>query len=51
MYCYCMFVKNKKAILNKLNLRDGDIFIPTSSETKKGILETLTLIEESIKGE
>ena len=41
-------VKNKKAILNKLNLRDGDLFIPTSSESKKGILETLQVIEESI---
>ena len=41
-------VKNKKAILNKLNLREGDLFIPTSSETKKGILETLQIIEESI---
>lgn len=44
-------VKNKKAIFNKLNIRDEDIFIATSSETKKGILETLTLIEESIKEE
>ena len=44
-------IKNKKAILNKLKLREGDIFIPTSSETKKGILETLAIIEESIKEE
>ena len=42
-------VKNKKAIFAKLNLREEDIFIPTSSETKKGILETLAVIEESIK--
>ena len=44
-------VKNKKAIYAKLNLREGDLFIPTSSETKKGILETLNVIEESIKEE
>ena len=44
-------VKNKKAIFNKLNIRDEDIFIATSSESKKGILETLALIEESIKGD
>lgn len=42
-------VKNKKAIYSKLNLREGDLFIPTSSETKKGILETLAVIEEAIK--
>ena len=42
-------VKNKKAIYSKLNLREGDLFIPTSSETKKGILETLAVIKEAIK--
>ena len=41
-------VKNKKAIINKLNLSSEDIFIATSSETKKGILETLDVIYESI---
>ena len=41
-------VKNKKAIINKLGLADEDIFIATSSETKKGILETLEVIEKSI---
>ena len=41
-------VKNKKAIINKLNLSSEDIFIATSSETKKGILETLEVIEQSI---
>lgn len=41
-------VKNKKAIINKLGLASEDIFIATSSETKKGILETLELIEKSI---
>ena len=41
-------VKNKKAIYAILNLREEDIFIATSSETKKGILETLDLIEASI---
>ena len=44
-------VKNKKQIISKLNLREGDLFIPTSSETKKGILETLEIIEKSIKEE
>ena len=44
-------VKNKKAIFNKLNLREGDLFIPTSSETKKGISETLEVIEQSIREE
>ena len=41
-------VKNKKAIYAKLNLREEDIFIATSSESKKGILETLEVIEASI---
>ena len=41
-------VKNKKAIINKLGMSDEDIFIATSSESKKGILETLELIEKSI---
>jgi GTP-binding protein len=41
-------VKNKKAIISKLNLREEDMFIATSSETKKGILETLEVIEKSI---
>lgn len=41
-------VKNKKAIINKLNMTSDDIFIATSSETKKGILETLEVIEKSI---
>ena len=41
-------VKNKKAIINKLNLDSEDIFIATSSETKKGILETLEVIEKAI---
>ena len=41
-------VKNKKAIINKLQLTDEDLFIATSSETKKGILETLEVIEKSI---
>lgn len=42
-------VKNKKAIIAKLNLSEDDQFIATSSETKKGIEETLAIIEESIK--
>lgn len=41
-------VKNKKAIISKLNLDSEDIFIATSSETKKGILETLEVIEKAI---
>ena len=41
-------VKNKKAIIAKLNLDKDDMFIATSSETKKGILETLEVIEKSI---
>ena len=41
-------VKNKKAIINKLNLDSEDIFIATSSETKKGILETLEVIAKAI---
>lgn len=41
-------VKNKKAIIAKLNLADDDMFIATSSETKKGILETLEVIEKAI---
>lgn len=41
-------VKNKKAILAKLNLDSEDMFIATSSETKKGILETLEVIEKAI---
>ena len=42
-------VKNKKAIIAKLNLSEDDQFVATSSETKKGIEETLAIIEESIK--
>lgn len=42
-------VKNKKAIINKLGLVDNDEFIATSSETKRGIEETLNIISESIK--
>ena len=42
-------VKNKKAIIAKLNLSEEDQFVATSSETKKGIEETLAIIEESIK--
>ena len=41
-------VKNKKAIINKLGMKEEDVFIATSSESKKGILETLELIEKSI---
>ena len=41
-------VKNKKAIINKLGMNEEDVFIATSSESKKGILETLELIEKSI---
>ena len=41
-------VKNKKAIIAKLNLDKDDMFIATSSETKKGILETLEVIEKAI---
>ena len=41
-------VKNKKAIINKLGMSEEDIFIATSSESKKGIVETLELIEKSI---
>ena len=41
-------VKNKKAIIAKLNLASDDMFIATSSETKKGILETLEVIEKAI---
>ena len=41
-------VKNKKAIINKLGMSEEDVFIATSSESKKGILETLELIEKSI---
>lgn len=41
-------VKNKKAIISKLNLDSEDMFIATSSETKKGILETLEVIEKAI---
>lgn len=41
-------VKNKKAIIAKLNLSEEDMFIATSSETKKGILETLEVIEKAI---
>lgn len=42
-------VKNKKAIINKLGLTDGDEFIATSSETKRGIEETLNIILKAIK--
>ena len=42
-------VKNKKAIIAKLNLSEDDQFVATSSETKKGIEETLAIIEESNK--
>jgi GTP-binding protein len=42
-------VKNKKAIIAKLQLKETDEFVATSSETKKGIEETLTIIENSIK--
>ena len=41
-------VKNKQAIIAKLNLSEEDMFIATSSETKKGILETLEVIEKAI---
>lgn len=40
-------IKNKKAIFNKLGLKD-EMFIATSSETKEGILETLSFIEKII---
>ena len=42
-------VKNKKAIIAKLGLAENDEFVATSSETKKGIEETLNIIENSIK--
>lgn len=42
-------VKNKKAIINKLGLADGDELIATSSETKRGIEETLNIILKAIK--
>lgn len=38
--------KNKKLILDTLNLEDGDSFILTSSETKVGLEEVLQKIEE-----
>lgn len=42
-------VKNKKAIIAKLKLKEGDEFVATSSETKKGIEETLNIIEKTIE--
>ena len=45
----CELVKNKKAIIAKLGLAENDEFVATSSETKKGIEETLNIIENSIK--
>ena len=42
-------VKNKKAIIAKLNMSDSDQFVATSSESKKGIEETLNIIEAAIK--